>query len=93
MPDASLSEPPTHYANFVTVSVDPDVAYLELRRYVRPHREMFAPRAAPASDETIYAQEPIARVVLTYTAVKALQSALNDVIPRMEQARRGTNPT
>jgi hypothetical protein len=95
MPDTSATEPPTHYANFVTVSVDPDVAYLELRRIVRPHRDMLAQTlAAPEpATEAIYAQEPIARVVLTYTAAKALQASLNEVLPKMERARRGTERT
>jgi hypothetical protein len=92
MVDANTGEVPTHYANIVTVTVDPDVAYLEIRQYIRPHREFFS-QAGPATSEPaesgILAQEPIALVVLTYTAAKALHASLGDLIPQMERVRRG----
>jgi len=89
------TEPPTFYANVVTVSVDPDVVYMELRRYIVPHASMYrSARAAqptpPPSDEDIYAEDPIARVVLTYAAAKSLQTNLNAMIPKMESARSET---
>jgi len=93
------SEPPTYYANFVSLSVDPDVAYIELRRYIKPHVDMYrdaqrpAPpptQATPPTAETVYSQSPIARVVLTYTSAKALLNLLNEMIPKMELARKGS---
>ena len=86
-------EPPTYYANIVTVSVDPDVAYIEIRRFIRTHAEMHRAGKSGApdaiTDETVYAEAPIARFVLTFTAAKALLSQLNEMIPKMEVARRG----
>ncbi len=89
----SHNEPPIFYANFVTVSVDPDVLYLELRRYMVPHATMYSSsrsgqQAPPIRDEVIYAEDPVARVVLTYSAAKTLQGSLNELIPKMQNARR-----
>ncbi len=88
-------EPPTFYANVVTASVDPDVVYLELRRYITPHRDMYrmtqpAGEVPAISGEAVYAIDPVARVVLTYTAARLLQQNLNDLIPKMVSARRGS---
>ena len=89
---STLAEPPTFYANVVTASVDPDAVYLELRRLIIPHRDMYANTktggAAPPSDEATYALDPIARVVITYTAAKALQATLNELVPKMQLARK-----
>jgi hypothetical protein len=93
MPDTKTDDVPTHYANIVTVTVDPDVAYLELRRYIRPHREFFVPSVPSPSEPAeggVFDQEPIARVVLTYSAAKALHATLGDLLPKMEQERRST---
>ena len=93
--DAAPTEPPTFFANIVTVSVDPDVVYVELRRYIVPHASLHksarvAPPTSPPTDEAIYAEAPIARVVLTYAAARALQNNLNEMIPKMQNARKET---
>lgn len=96
MLDSTNGDAPIHYANIVTVTVDPDAAYLELRRYIRPHRELFSqpgPATAEPTEDSILTQEPIARVVLTYTAAKALHASLGDLIPQMDRARRGAGPS
>jgi hypothetical protein len=89
---ASHAEPPTFYANFVTVSVDPDVLYMEVRRYIIPHQELYrrtkTGETAPPPETAAYAEEPIARIVLTYTAAKTLHASLSEMIPRMELARK-----
>ncbi len=89
---ASHAEPPTFYANVVTLSVDPDVMYIELRRYIISHREQYertkAGKTVPPSDEAVYAEEPIARVVITYTAARALHANLGELIPKMQLARK-----
>ena len=89
------TEPPTFYANVVTASVDPDAVYLELRRYLLPHKEMYRqaqdPVGAPqvsAPAEPLTAVEPIARIVLPYTAAKGLLANLNDLVPKMTLARQ-----
>ena len=86
-------EPPTHYANSVTTSVDPDVVYIELRRFIRSHLEMYraskGDEPAPLADETVYQEPPVARIVLTYTAAKNLLANLTDLLPKMEAARKG----
>jgi len=90
---ASHAEPPTFYANVVTLSVDPDVVYMELRRYILSHQDQFQ-RAkspggpAPPSEEAVYAEEPIARMVITYTAARALYANLGEMIPKMQAARK-----
>lgn len=95
MPERDMSEPPTFYANIISVTVDPDVAYFELRRFIRPHRDVVkdlrqgAASEPPVAEAAIYEQEPIARMVLTFSAVKVLQAQLADLVPKMEQARRG----
>lgn len=89
-------EPPTYYANVVTVSVDPDVVYIELRRFIRPHIDIYHAGKSPTPDvvteEAMYAQAPLARVVLTYTAGKALLNHLADLLPKMEVARKANQP-
>ena len=88
-------EPPTHYANIVTVSVDPDVVYIELRRFIRSHLEMYRvskqdEQSAVLSEETVYQHPPVAHVVLTYTAAKNLLANLMEMLPKMEAARKGS---
>ena len=53
-------EPPTYYADIVTVSVDPDVAYIEIRRCIRTRAEMHRAGKSGApdaiTDDTVYAE-------------------------------------
>ncbi len=95
MAETTSPEPPTYYANIVTASVDPDVVYLEFRRYITSHLEMYrrarTSSATPApslTEEAAYELEPVARVILTFTGAKALQTNLNELIPKMEHARK-----
>jgi hypothetical protein len=89
---ASHDEPPTFYANLVTLSVEPDVVYIELRRYIIPHREQHqrakTGETGSPPEEAVYAEEPIARMVITYTAAKALYANLGEMIPKMQSARK-----
>ena len=95
MPDPSgRQEPPTYYANIVTTIVNVDELTLEFRRLMIPHRDIVkgggetnVPLSAP-NPEKIMQEDPIAVVVLTFTAAKSLKEYLDQVLPQVEQARR-----
>ena len=88
---------PTYYANFVTSVLTADDLVMELRRFDRPHREVppasgaytVLPAIRPAD---VMSQEPIARVVMTFSAARALKAYLESTLPRMEEARRTGKP-
>ncbi len=94
--------PPTYFANIVTLQVTADEVILELRRYLQPHKDILLnptqqvdehviiPAPTPAQ---LFAEEPIARVVLTYTAAESLRRNLSSMLPNVERARKtGENP-
>jgi hypothetical protein len=86
--------PPTYYANVVTSLLTADELTMELRRLDRPHRDIskqgLAPTAIlpPVPPAEIMNLDPIARVVLTFQAAKALKEYLDGALPRMEVARK-----
>jgi hypothetical protein len=76
----------------MTVTVDE--AVLEFRRLTLPHKEIKMEPAgsvtvipAPTHDQAM-AVEPIARVVLTYTAAQALRDTLGNMLAPVDKARR-----
>ena len=86
-------EPRTYYANIVTSNLTVDELTMEFRRIVLPYKSWAATAATvvkvpPPSVDEIMATEPIARVVLTFTAAKALKQYLDQVIPTLDEARR-----
>lgn len=92
---AGNQEPPTYFANIVSLQVTVDETVLEFRRYLLPHKEQL--KLSPAgpvipipepTPEQLLAAEPIARVVLTYTAAQALRQNLNNMLPGVEMARK-----
>jgi hypothetical protein len=90
----SRQEPPTYFANLVTMTVTVDEAVLEFRRLTLPHKEIeYRPAGsvtvipAPTQDQ-ILAVEPIARVVLTYTAAQNLRQILENMLAPVDKARR-----
>jgi hypothetical protein len=94
---------PTFYANFVTSILTVDDLVMELRRVDRTHREMLstmtaAPVTAPfiplpsITPADIMALEPIARVVLSFSAAKALKEYLDNALPAAEESRRTGKP-
>ena len=85
---------PTYFSNIVTSNLFPDELILEFRRFLQEHKKIFDPKSGanivditPPSMEQIYANHPIARVVLTFAAAKSLRDYLNETIPEMEKRR------
>lgn len=95
MPEATgAQEPPTYFANVVTSMLNVDGMTMEFRQYLPLHKELFkAPTSElvvwipPATAEDLYNVQPVARVVLTFTAVRQLKAYLDQALPRMETAR------
>ncbi len=92
---AEKQEAPTYFANVVTVNINVDELVMEFRRILIPHKEqlktsrpeapIFIPPVAP---EKILDIDPVARVVLTITAARALKQHLDDMLPKIEEARK-----
>ena len=89
MPD----EFPTYHANVVTNNLSVDEMTMELRWFARPHKDSMKPSAetvievpAPSAEE-VMATPPVARVVLTFSAVKALKDYLDQAFPEIEKLR------
>lgn len=85
--------PPTYYANIITSLLTVDDLTLEFRRFDTPHREMATPGqqltvVPPASAAEVMQQEPIGRVVVTFSAARALKEYLDSALPRIEESRR-----
>lgn len=86
--------PPTYYANIITSLLTVDDLTLEFRRFDKPHREMLATPSQqlavvpPASTAEVMQHEPIARVVVTFSAATALKEYLDSALPRIEESRR-----
>ena len=93
--DTRKTDPPAFYANVITMNLNVDELMIELRRYLPPHKnyisdlgaEPLKPLAPPSSKE-ITELEQIARVVLTYSAAKALMEYLVKAFPPTEDQRR-----
>lgn len=89
-------QPPTFYANVVTMILNVDEFTVELRCYLPAHKEQMAKLSAadvlkplpPPSPNELMELEPIARVVLTYSAAKALMEYLVKAFPPTEDLRR-----
>lgn len=93
--DAGQQEPPTYFANIVTVLINADETVLEFRRILTPHREhlkMQQPGTTvpipPPTPEKLLEVDPVARVVLTFTATQALRQHLNSMLPEVEKSRK-----
>jgi len=93
--DTKRSEPPTYFANVVTLTMDTDQLVMELRQFLRPHRETFEePKqegmifyVAPPTPKEIVSSEPVARVVLTFAAVRFLKRYLDAAFSQIEAKR------
>lgn len=94
--DIGKADPPTFYANVVTMNLNVDELTIELRRYLASHKDHVAavatgtlkPLASPSAKELLEL-DPIARVVLTYSAAKALKEYLEKAFPEIEKSRKG----
>lgn len=85
---------PTYFSNVVTMLLSADEMTIEFRRYMPSHKEFLKSSgrdlvSIPSpSPEKIYQVEPVARVVLTFTAVKMLKQYLDTAFPQIEKQRR-----
>ena len=90
---ASKQEPPTYFANLVSLTVTVDEAVLEFRRVTSLHKETkitpgsVTPIPALTHDQAM-AIDPIVRVVLTYTAAQGLRDILTNMLAQTDKARR-----
>lgn len=93
-PDSGKPDPPTFYANIVTMNLNADELTIELRRYFALHRDHVAGIAIgikslpPPSAKELLEVDPIARVVVTYSAAKALKEYLEQAFPEIEKLRK-----
>lgn len=86
-------DPPTFHANIVTSNLNVDEMTMELRWYTRPHSGVIKAGAGPvpipaATAEEVMAVEPVAKVSLTFSAVKALKEYLDQAFPEIEKNRK-----
>ena len=94
----SQQQPPTYYANVVTSNLNVDELILELRRVLVPHRDTMKATVdkivliPPIPPEQMMKEEPLARVVMTFTAAKILKEYLEQALPRVEDARKKGQP-
>jgi len=92
---AGKQEPPTYFANIVTLNITADETSLEFLRILTPHKEILKMPPSgkvilipPVQPEQIIGTDPVVRVVLTYTAAQSLRQFLNDMLPEIERARK-----
>ena len=93
--ESGRDDPPTFYANIVTMNLNVDELTIEFRRYLPAHGGLIESLAAgglkplpPPSLKEIAELEPIARVVLTYMAAKSLKEYLDQAFPPTVELRR-----
>lgn len=86
-------EPPTYFANIVTSNLNADEMVMEFRQFFQPHRGF-----VKSGDKPIYLEapkveellelEPVARVVLTFSAAKSIKQYLDQALPEIEKQRK-----
>jgi len=93
--ETKRSEPPTFFANVLTMNLNVDEMVIELRQYHPDHRALMGAGTGekpvpvpPATQKDLLGVEPVARVVLTFTAVRTLKQYLDAAFPPTEQVRR-----
>jgi hypothetical protein len=90
--DGNKGEVPTYHANIATSNLNADEMTMELRWYTPQHKDWMQPGSGvtiiPApSAEQVMAIEPVARVSLTFNAVRALKQYLDKAFPEIEKSR------
>lgn len=91
---ADSSEVRTYHANIVTSNLNVDEMVMEFRRYTPSHKDWIGKSGgqltqipAPTAEE-IVAVAPIARVVITFSAARALKQYLDHAFPEIDKARK-----
>ncbi len=97
MAQDSVGDIPTFFGNIATTQLNLDEFVIEIRRYITPHKESLL-RAGnqkgtvihipPPKPEDIIRAEPIARVVLTFTAAMGLKAYLDEALPQILKQRQ-----
>jgi hypothetical protein len=79
----------------VTANINVDELVLELRRVTKPHRDTLPDDTKgaivplpPMTSQDVKKVEPVARVVMTFSAAKSLYDFLTQAVPEFEAARR-----
>ena len=92
--EANTPGPPTYFANIISMTLDPDQMIMELRQNLPGHRETMPhvsttviTETTPPTPQEIMDLEPVARVVLTFTAVRTIKQYLDRALPMMEAKR------
>src|SRR5690349_10425569 len=93
MSESTSPEPPTFFANVATMQLGTDEAYIELRRVMQTHSDVWratkgSGEVPKLSDEAIYAAPVVARIVLTFRAARGLRENLNTLMPTFEERRK-----
>lgn len=89
------NDPPTFHANISTSNLNVDEMTMEFRWIAKPHREWMKEGSSvleipPATPQEIMAVEPVARVVLTFSAARALKEYLDLAVPQIEKKRKSS---
>ena len=88
--------PPTYFANIATVHVTSDEVSIECRRILVPHAKLarlakVSPPVPALTEEELYTEQPVAKIVLTFTAAKSLRDNLNNLVGQFEKQRKEGN--
>ena len=86
-------EPPTYFANVVTMNLNVDEMVMEFRRFIPAHRDFVKAGEKltllePPQVKEVLNLEPIARVVLSFTAAKTIKQYLDQALPQIEKQRK-----
>jgi hypothetical protein len=94
MPESTLPDPPTFFANVATIHVNIDEVSIEFRRVTPEHANVWAATKGGTlptptlTDTDIFKLVPIARVVLSFRGAKVLKDNLDKLLPRFEEMRK-----
>ncbi len=88
-------EPPTYFANIATMNLNVDEMVIEFRRFFIAHRDFMKPGEelvplGPPPVGEILKLEPVARVVLSFSAAKNMKQYLDQALPEIEKQRRSS---
>ncbi len=96
--DGKKCDFPIYHANIVTSNLNADEMTMELR-WIAPHHKDWmkagtgVTQIPPPSVEDVMATEPVARVSLTFNAVRALKQYLDQAFPEIEKSRNPSRGT
>lgn len=91
--ETSMNEPPTFFANVVTMNLNADELVMEFRRFMVAHRDFLKAGEGiqlvkPPMPEDVFKVDPVVRVVLSFSAVRSMKQYLDQALPQIEHLRR-----